>query len=94
MNQIFKDFNKDDRIYKIIYSLDISDNIITTVDTSKIYKIVSVRNDFFGDGLTKYVSIDSAVVLPESETDIKQFGEYYELQTSVDGNVVYYAIKN
>ena len=94
MNLYPKDFSKHDRIYKILYSKDVSDNIIKTVDTSKIYKIVSVRNDFFGDGLTKFVSRDSAIIIPETETDIRQFGEYYKLQTTIDGNVFYYAVKN
>lgn len=93
MNTEFKKFNTNDRIYKIFYSRDISDNIITTIDTSKIYKIVSVRNDFFGDGLTKYVSRDSAIILHEKETDIKQFGGYCTLQTVLDGqNITHYAV--
>ena len=93
MNTEFKKFNKDDRIYKIFYSKDISDNIITTIDTSKIHKIISVRNDFFGDGLTKFVSRDSAVIVPDSEIDMKEFGEYWRLQTVIDGQTItHYAV--
>jgi len=86
-------FYKDDKIYKINFTKDLSNNIIKTIDTSKIYNIVSVRNDFFGDGLTKFVSRDSAIIVPENETDIKNYGEYYELQTVLDGNITHYAVK-
>ena len=41
------DFKKDDLIYKIF----IEENDGVTVDTN-IYKIISVRNEFFGGSLT------------------------------------------
>ena len=92
--ETYNNFYKDDRIYKILFSRDSSDNIIKTVDTSIIYKIVSVRNEFFGDGLTKFVSIDSSIIIPENETSIKEFGEYLNLQKNIDGIIItQYAVK-
>jgi len=91
---VVRQFNKDDRIYKIIFTKDIQNNIIQTVDTSEIYKIISIRNDFFGDVLTKYVSRDSAIIIPEkyiSENSneneiIKKYGEYIILESVSDLN--------
>jgi hypothetical protein len=84
-----RQFNKDDRIYKIIFTKDIQNNIIKTIDTSEIYKIISIRNDFFGGVLTKFVSRDSAIIIPEKYISenynepeiIKKYGEYIILES-------------
>ena len=87
MNTLVK-FNKDDRIYRVIYNTDSEGNLTYTVDTSIIYKLLSVSNEFFGNRLNKYVSRDSAMIIPENETNEKEFAEYMVLQTDLDGETI------
>jgi len=76
---------------------DDSDNVIQKIDTSEVYKIISVRNNFFGDGLTHFVSRDSAIIIPEkyiSENSneneiIQKYGEYIILESVTDLNGIY-----
>jgi hypothetical protein len=73
--------------------MDSDGNLTYTVDTSIIYKILSVSNEFYGNRLNKYVSRDSAMIIPENETNEKDFAEFIILQSDLDGETIHrYAV--
>jgi hypothetical protein len=77
------DFKKDDLIYKIF---DENNGIHT-----KIYKIINIRNEFYGSTPEKYVSRDIALVIPKDEISITDFAEILVIQTVLDGKTLVYA---
>ena len=83
------DFKKDDLIYKII--IENKDGIITKIIDTNIYKIISVSNEYFGGSFEKYLSRDTAVIIPENQDSIKDFGDVWVIQSVLDGKTRVYA---
>jgi hypothetical protein len=79
------EFVQDDRIYGI--------DITKTIDKPAIYKIISVRIETYGDLTNGYLVRHTAVVIPENETSIKDFGECWVLQNIIDGKTNTFAVK-
>jgi len=77
------DFKKDDLIYKIF---DENNGINT-----KIYRIISITNEFYGSSLEKFLSRDTAVIIPKDETSTTDFAEILVIQTVLDGKTLVYA---
>ena len=75
------EFVKGDRIYNN-----------GTVDKTKIYKIVSVNIETCGD-LKNYLVRYIAIVIPENQTSVKDFGECWVIQSIIDGKTYSYAVK-
>ena len=79
------EFVEGDRIYGI--------DITKTIDKTTIYKIISVRIETYGDLTNGYLVRHTAVVIPENETSIKDFGECLVLQNIIDGKTNTFAVK-
>jgi hypothetical protein len=77
------EFREGDRIYGI----DI------TIDKTEIYKIISIRIESYGDLTNGYLVRHTALVIPENETSIKDFGECWVLQNIIDGKPNTFAVK-
>jgi hypothetical protein len=85
------EFVEGDKIYGI--NIENQDGIVTKIiDKTKIYKIVSIDIERYG-GLEKYLVRYTAVVIPENETSIKDFGECWVLQSTMDGKTNLFAVK-
>lgn len=78
------DFKKDDFIYKIFDENKDSIN-------RKIYKIISIQNEYFGSTPEKYLSRDIALIIPKDEYYIKESAEVLVIQTILDGKTHVYA---
>jgi hypothetical protein len=75
------EFVKGDRIYNI-----------GTGDKTKIYKIVSVNTETCGD-LNNYLVRYIAIVIPENQISVKDFGECWVIQNIIDGKANLFAVK-
>jgi len=90
-SETWVEFVEGDRIYFI--DIKNKDDVVTkTIDKTKIYKIVSVKIETYGD-LKNYLVRYIAVVIPENQTSIKDFGECYVIQSIIDGKTYSYAVK-